>query len=355
MNKVTLPHIKRLTHALDADNKLVCVDDVQTGKRCNCFCPACKEQLVAKNQGQKRIHHFSHKSGAECAHAIESMLHILAKEKIRESFLSNHEFWIEFEHRSYCDKHKNCNFIREGDCYNTNRKRFNLKDYYDSCEQEIAYDNINRRSDLKLFSSTNPNCPPIYLEFCVTHASDSEKLHSENRIIEIKIESEDDISQLVQKGITESQKPHNDIEERNPPKICFYNFKNDDYNNNSINKEIEFFRYILFDSGKLHYSRKYYCDCKNLMKSRSNSLYEICIHTKTPVSYKHINYLCFKKFGIKNCTLCTHYINSTCNKNIQYKEIDSSEALRCSLFNINQKEMNLSLEHELGPYTEFYK
>ena len=65
----------------------------------------------------------------------------------------------------------------------TNVEQFNRsfsikKKYYDSCEQEICYDNIRRRSDLKIYSSTHPEREPIYIEFCVTHASDEAKLHS---------------------------------------------------------------------------------------------------------------------------------------------------------------------------------
>lgn len=87
----------RLTYALNATGQLVDVDKVPVGNKCGCFCPACKEPLIAKNQGTKRMHHFAHQSGTECDYAIESMLHILAKEKIREAFLSKSEFWIEFE------------------------------------------------------------------------------------------------------------------------------------------------------------------------------------------------------------------------------------------------------------------
>ncbi len=38
------------------------------------------------------MHHFAHQSGTEYDYAIESMLHIFAKEKIREAFLSKSEF-----------------------------------------------------------------------------------------------------------------------------------------------------------------------------------------------------------------------------------------------------------------------
>ena len=55
----------RLTYALNETGQLVNVDDVLVGKKCGCFCPACKEPLTAKNQGKKRMHHFAHQSGTE--------------------------------------------------------------------------------------------------------------------------------------------------------------------------------------------------------------------------------------------------------------------------------------------------
>lgn len=155
----------RLTYALNETGQLVNVDDVLVGKKCGCFCPACKEPLTAKNQGKKRMPHFAHQSETECDYAIESMLHLIAKEKIREAFLSKSEFWIEFEYKSFCVNNEECKFIKYNECYESKRQLFNIKQFYDSCEQEIPYDNINRRSDLKIYSSTNPERDPIYLEF----------------------------------------------------------------------------------------------------------------------------------------------------------------------------------------------
>lgn len=42
----------RLTYALNATGQLVDVDKVPVGNKCGCFCPACKEPLIAKIKGQ---------------------------------------------------------------------------------------------------------------------------------------------------------------------------------------------------------------------------------------------------------------------------------------------------------------
>ena len=78
---------RMLTYALNAENKLVNVNDVPNGLECNCKCPGCKEPLIAKNDGKKRIHHFAHASDAECVHGYQTMIHLLAKEIIRETRL----------------------------------------------------------------------------------------------------------------------------------------------------------------------------------------------------------------------------------------------------------------------------
>lgn len=44
----------------------------QPGLACKCFCPHCKSELVAKNGGSRKVHHFAHANGSDCVGAIES-------------------------------------------------------------------------------------------------------------------------------------------------------------------------------------------------------------------------------------------------------------------------------------------
>ena len=67
-----------LIYAL-SNGKLVSVEDVPAGLKCDCFCPACGEHLVAK-KGQKMTHHFAHKAGTNCAFGYQTSLHLLAKD-----------------------------------------------------------------------------------------------------------------------------------------------------------------------------------------------------------------------------------------------------------------------------------
>lgn len=349
----TKHYVSRLTHALNEMGQIVYVDDVPSGIHCKCFCPACNEQLIAKNQGTKRIHHFAHYSGKECDYAVESMLHRLAKERVREAFLSKSEYFIGFECNSYCKNDKTCKFIRHSKCCKKEIKRFDLKQFYDSCEQEIPYDKIHRRSDLKLFSSVNPDRIPIYIEFCVTHASDMEKLHSGNKIIEIKIETEEDIDELLKNGITQSTPSNPDKEITQ--EVSFYGFKREDLQNESISNEIYFVRCILDESGNTQCFYDH-CNCKEITKSKPHSLSEICVHTSLDV--KHVG---FKLFGIANCTLCINYVDSSngvgkiCrlfNKPFQIScdKIDTSTE-RCRDFKIDQQKIGLLEKHSFKDCT----
>lgn len=68
----------KLTVALK-DGVITKVEDVQSGIKCGCVCPACGEPLVAK-KGVKRMHHFAHSTGHNCEYGYESSLHLACKE-----------------------------------------------------------------------------------------------------------------------------------------------------------------------------------------------------------------------------------------------------------------------------------
>lgn len=68
-----------LVYALKG-NEIVFVDDVETGKKCGCVCPACSSPLVAKNHGTKREHHFAHPPKLSCEYGYETSLHLAAKD-----------------------------------------------------------------------------------------------------------------------------------------------------------------------------------------------------------------------------------------------------------------------------------
>lgn len=62
------------------DGELRHISEVANGLRCKCFCPACNKKLVARNGGQRRIHHFAHYESAECKYGVQTSIHIAAKQ-----------------------------------------------------------------------------------------------------------------------------------------------------------------------------------------------------------------------------------------------------------------------------------
>lgn len=67
----------KLIYALK-DGNIVSIDDVSSGKECGCVCPACGDELIAR-KGEKRMHHFAHRSNEDCEYGYESSLHLAAK------------------------------------------------------------------------------------------------------------------------------------------------------------------------------------------------------------------------------------------------------------------------------------
>lgn len=76
-----------LTYALNTKGVLVHIDSVPNGNECGCRCPHCKSVLCAKNGGDERVkvHHFAHLNGADCKGAVESAIHLMAKDILKEA------------------------------------------------------------------------------------------------------------------------------------------------------------------------------------------------------------------------------------------------------------------------------
>ncbi|USK69189.1 competence protein CoiA family protein [Peribacillus asahii] len=65
------------------NGKIVYISDVESGLKCNCVCPSCNGQLIAK-KGSRKNHHFAHYNSEECSHGLETALHFVAKEIINK-------------------------------------------------------------------------------------------------------------------------------------------------------------------------------------------------------------------------------------------------------------------------------
>lgn len=68
------------------NGRLVCVEEVAGDKACGCVCPACMRALVAK-KGTQKLHHFAHLHTDACPFALESALHLYAKQLLESKRL----------------------------------------------------------------------------------------------------------------------------------------------------------------------------------------------------------------------------------------------------------------------------
>lgn len=59
-------------------NQVVSIDEVSRGLSCGCTCLSCGSPMIAK-KGQRHAHHFAHYKGADCAHGLETGLHLRIK------------------------------------------------------------------------------------------------------------------------------------------------------------------------------------------------------------------------------------------------------------------------------------
>lgn len=168
----------KLTYGKDSNGRLVHVDDVPSGLACDCTCPECGAQLIAR-KGEKRQNHFAHANGADCAGARMTALHMLAQQIIQE------------EKRI--------------------RKPW-FKDYYEEASKLISFESvlleqqfktaeINRRPDCVGIIKEGDKQYEVWIEIKVKHAIDEEKKKDIIKLGAICMEI--DISALLNNKYTE--------------------------------------------------------------------------------------------------------------------------------------------------------
>ncbi len=149
----------KLPCGINKDGKVVYIDDAKNGLACECFCPGCKQALIARNDGTERKHHFAHSHNVECEHGYQSALHYMAK-----------DLFLEMEHLT---------FVKDG-----KTEKYKI----DSVELEYKLGNII--PDILITCDGKQ----FIVEIFVTHAVDDEK---KEKIKSLKISAiEIDLSRL---------------------------------------------------------------------------------------------------------------------------------------------------------------
>lgn len=272
-------------------------------------CIGCGNSLIAKVNGEKMKPHFAHKIQVECSG--ESYLHKLGKltflETYKECLSLDKPFNIQLSLSKKCTKFAP-HIIQ--DCRLGNfEKEFDLTNYF----QEISIEKRDGQfiPDLLLISKKDPTTK-IYIEIACTHFLSEEKEQSSNRIIEIPIETEDDLQKIRRAclnkddalfiGFNQSAQAITESECHCANKICFGFIV---YKNGKSNLEI----------GKLSHIHS------RLRQVKSTSIYStITLINSTDSSreldtseiggrsfIEHVRIAAQRGVPIKNCYLCKYH------------------------------------------------
>lgn len=207
--------------ALTSNGRFISISDItEENRRTTTYrCMGCGKRLFPV-LGEKREHHFRHEEGAECSD-YNRYLHEYAKAELKRRFDEGETFIVQYKADVKCKHYEDCK-VRIGHEWKGCSKdtcTLDLKRHYDTCTPEKGFyedlpDGKKRYvADLKLTSSVNKDFPPTILEVWVNHECTEEKKNSGSRIIEIKIDCEED----AKREITETD------ENRDKP-IRFYGF-----------------------------------------------------------------------------------------------------------------------------------
>lgn len=298
------------SYALDNENHLINAAEAEKGP--DYFCPSCGEKMILR-KGKQRRPHFAHKVNTKhCSY--ESYLHIIAKKQICKYFNESPVFMIEFYGKVLCSIPDCPLNLRRPCILKPNVQHVcNLKKYYDQCEEEIAIGGF--RADL-LISSKNKSNPPILIEIWVTHKSSESKLNSKYRIIEIHIESEDDIKQIINNASI--------VETDDMTK--FYNFKRDSFEIPDDAHQLNKYQFWIDLEEKFHFNSK---PLKCLTQNNGNTNYKFLIESSSKIGRSFAFYLLSKlKIGLKYCQMCRLYLmnakstNHICTSPIRIKPVE---------------------------------
>ena len=303
-------------------------------------CIECGKEMHARiGKGYKKPH-FAHNPGVSC-HG-ESYLHKLAKRKFKDYFYSSGKFRFIQRHEVSCENEDNCAFFGDYNCFHNNSRWHNLKDYYDTCEEEVPIKGFV--ADLMISKSDKKDREPVLIEVLVTHACEQQKIESGLKIIEtMNIEYESDIDDIIKVGFIEGKncKLHNF---KLLPKMQL--------------KKRPIDRFILHASGGAT-TQTIYCKDVNV-RIEKDSIAELNVNTNKLLNYLQsfydrsflmvgLIYLKRKGVDVRNCLLCKffcmhhYYYTPICKLYKKYgtpKSPKQTSAMKCQYFSVSFDVMN---------------
>ena len=189
---------------LDDSKHTVSIDDIdRTFTRLHKFyCPHCHNEMYA-TFGEVQLPHFRH-NGDKCQHG--KYLHDLAEHVFYEEYskclVNGWPFFLEIRIPTPCNKA--CVLKKHADCKEHYiQKTVDLtKEYtFISLETKVDIDDRYRRPDVLLESFDNKQ---LWVEIWVSHETEEDK-RRDGRIIEIKIDTEEDLEKIRQHRIVQAE------------------------------------------------------------------------------------------------------------------------------------------------------
>lgn len=299
-------------YALDEHNRLVSIKQafIERDESHTYHCLGCGAGMIPR-LGEVRNWHFAHR-GDEAHCGTETYLHQLAKRLIREKFEKDSSFWVGYYRDVKCSDLGTCPFAKKEECHTSKLETFDLKEFYDTCQEEQPVGNYI--ADLLLSNSSKLDRDPVLLEIQVSHKSTPQKRDSGLRIIEIRIKTEEDINTLLSAPIVENPEaqfgPVRDVETIGYAK--FHGFKK----KSSVHEPLELRsipRFYLFRSGKAFVTNMDELQsCRKVtMKDNYKAIFEAsidCFYLGSPSPYDY-GYVAARQYGIevKTCQFCKYH------------------------------------------------
>lgn len=250
--------------ALDKDGNIINIQNVEGFKKQKYYCPYCQGEMIPKC-GNIRQWHFAHKSD-KCSY--DKYLHSIAEKLIMQWFNESNSIELYMDVDGKCEQYNSgCLFYNEAKCIGKRRIPFNLKEYYSKCIQEYKYQDFI--ADLYCERKNQSNSP-IFIEILVTHECSQEKKDSGIRIIELIIQSEEDILNII-----------NSTKLEEGEKIRLYNFRPQEISIKTLVRPFQ--KYILYPTLK-SYIKKDGVTCKNYNQFRFG-VYEITMPADEFIPY----------------------------------------------------------------------
>ena len=299
-------------YALDENDRLVSIKQayLERNEGHTYHCLGCGAGMIAR-LGEVRTWHFAHR-GDEDRCGTETYLHQLAKRRIKEQFEKESSFMVGYYRDVNCTDIGACPFAKEEECHTYKLETFDLKAFYDTCQEEHAVGDFI--ADLLLTNSSKPDREPVLIEIQVSHKNTPQKRDSGLRIIEIRLRTEEDIDSLLSAPIVENPEAKygqvRDVETIGFAK--FYGFKK----KSSVPEPLELRsiqRFYLFRSGKAFVTNM--DDLRSCRKVRSKdnnkAIFEASIDSSylgDPTPYE-FGYMAARQSGIEvmTCLFCKYH------------------------------------------------